>query len=50
METKWAAIGTAAIIAFVMIAGMYENYEKRQCRQAYAQTTKTVDDINKICK
>lgn len=50
METKWAAIGSAVILAFVMVAGMYDTYAKRECRTAYAESTRTVDEITKICK
>jgi hypothetical protein len=49
MEIKWWAPAWAVIMA-AMFAGMgYEAKTKSDCRIAFAQSNKTVDEIVKLC-
>lgn len=49
MEMKWLMIAWAFIMA-AMFAGMsYEAKTKTDCRVAFAQSNKTVDEIVKLC-
>lgn len=49
MEIKWLMIAWAVIMV-AMFAGMgYEANVKSECRQSYAQSTKTVDEIIRLC-
>lgn len=50
MDTKWIAIMMVGIIGFGMLAESVSTYTKGQCKLAYAQSEKTADEINKICK
>ena len=50
LDMKWLSI----MMIGIMVAGMggmaMTEYQKSQCKLAYAQSTKTADEINKICK
>ena len=50
MEIKWFMIGVAVLYG-AMFAGMsYEAHAKSECKQSYAQTTRSAEEIAKICK
>jgi hypothetical protein len=49
METKWLAIMMIGIMAVSMGALAVEKYTQGQCKLAYAQSTKTADEILKLC-
>ena len=50
IEMKWLSI----MMIGIMVAGMggiaMTDYQKSQCKLAYAQSSKTADEINQICK
>lgn len=49
MDLKWLLIAWAVIMTG-MFAGMsYEAKTKAECRIAFAQSNKTVDEIVKLC-
>ena len=50
MEIKWLMIGWAVIMLGLAADHAYEAKTKSDCRLAYAQSTKTGDEIEKICK
>lgn len=50
METKWAMIALAVLFGGAMMGASIEEYQKGQCKIAYVQSTKTAEEINRICK
>lgn len=50
MEMKWLAIMIIGVMTAGMTAVSIESYTKSQCKLAYAQSFKTAEEINKICK
>lgn len=49
MEMKWLMIAWATIMG-AMFAGMgFEAHTKSECRQSFAQSTRTVEEIVNIC-
>lgn len=50
METKWITIMAAFWIAVIGVAGVAEAYFKSECRQSYANSNKTSEEIASICK
>jgi len=50
MDTKWLAIMMVGVMGFGMLAASVDTYTRGQCKLAYAQSEKTADEINKICK
>ena len=49
MEMKWLMVAWAVIMTG-MFAGLgYEAHTKVECRMAFAQSNKTVDEIVKLC-
>jgi len=50
MESKWLAIMMIGTMAAGMTAVAVESYNESQCKLAYVQSTKTAEEINKICK
>ena len=50
MEMKWLMIAWATIMVAMFIGAGYESHTKANCRVAFAQSNKTVDEIEKICK
>ena len=50
METKWLMIAWAVIMVGISAGGAYESHTKSQCRQSFAQSTKTSAEIAEICK
>jgi hypothetical protein len=49
METKWLAISLAVLFGGTMTAAGVTEYQKGQCKIAYVQSTKTAEEISKIC-
>ena len=50
MELKWLMIAWATIMVFMFIGMGFDEHTKSQCRQSFSQSTRSVEDINKICK
>lgn len=50
MEIKWIAIMMALWVTVIGIAGVSEAYFKTECRQSYANSNKTAEEIASICK
>ena len=49
MELKWAMITLSVLFGGAMCAAGMGEYQKGQCKIAYVQSTKTAEEINKIC-
>lgn len=49
MELKWLMIAWAAIMVAMFADASYEAKTKADCRVAFAQSNKTVDEIVKLC-
>lgn len=49
MEIKWLLIAWAVIMVAMGADHAYEAKTKTDCRVAFAQSTKTVDEIVKLC-
>lgn len=49
MEAKWLSIMMVGVMSAFMGAVAVDEYSQGQCKLAYAQSTKTADEINKIC-
>lgn len=49
MEMKWLAIMMIGVMASGMGALAVTEYQQGQCKLAYVQSTKSADEINKIC-
>lgn len=49
MELKWFAIAMVGIMSAGMAAVAVEAYTHNQCKLAYVQSTKTADEIIRIC-
>lgn len=49
MDMKWLAIMVVGVVTAGMGAAAIDFYTKGQCKSAYVQSTKTADEINKIC-
>ena len=50
MEIKWIAIMVVCVSLVGAVATTAESYFKSECRQSYAQSNKTVEEIASICK
>jgi hypothetical protein len=51
MSDLFALALTPVLIFALIVAGQsYKEYTKSECLKAYATSTKTVDEINKVCK
>jgi hypothetical protein len=50
MEIKWFMIAIAVIFGGGMAAAGVGEYQKGQCKIAYVHSTKTAEEINRICK
>jgi len=49
MEAKWFAISIAVVFAAMFASIGVEEYQKGQCKLAYAWSGKSADEIIKIC-
>ena len=49
METNWAMIALAILFGGAMTGAVVSEYQKGQCKIAYVQSTKTSEEISKIC-
>jgi hypothetical protein len=49
MEMKWLMIAWAVIMTGGLAGMSYEAKTKSDCRVAFAQSNKTVDEIVKLC-
>jgi len=49
MEMKWLMIAWAVIMTGLAADHAYEAKTKADCRTAFAQSNKTVDEIVKLC-
>jgi hypothetical protein len=49
MEVKWLMIGWAVIMTALAADQAYEAKTKSDCRVSFAQSTKTADEIIKLC-
>ena len=49
METSWI-VYMAIMFGIIFGASSFEAYTKSECVKAYATSTRTADDIAKICK
>ena len=49
METSWI-VYMAIMFGIIFGAEAYNDYTKSECVKAYATSTRTADDIEKICK
>jgi hypothetical protein len=50
MENKWYFIMMAIAISVIMGTAYIAEWTKNSCRVEYAKTTRTVAEINEICK
>lgn len=50
MEMKWLMIAWATIMIGMFAGSSYEAKTKADCRVAFAQSNKTVEEIKQICK
>lgn len=50
METKWIAIAAMVVLSVMFGSLPIETYFKAECRKAYAQSNKSVDEIKEICR
>lgn len=50
MEMKWLMIAWATIMIGMFADASYEAKTKTDCRVAFAQSNKTVEEIKQICK
>ena len=48
-EMKWLAIMTMGIFAALFTAMAVEKYTDNQCKIAYSTSTKTADEIRRLC-
>ena len=49
MEMKWLMIAWAVIMGTLFAGMAYEAKVRTECRIAFAQSNKTVDEIVKLC-
>lgn len=49
MEAKWMAIAWAVFMLGLCGSKVYEDKTRAECRIAFSQTTKTAEEIEKIC-
>jgi len=49
MELKWLGITWAVIMVAIVAGGTYHDKTRLDCRTAFAQSNKTVDEIKSIC-
>jgi hypothetical protein len=49
MELKWLGIAWAVIMVAIVAGGAYDDKTRLDCRTAFAQSNKTVDEIKSIC-
>jgi len=49
MEMKWLMIAWATIMVAMFASMSFEAHNSSQCRQAFAQSNKTVEEIKSIC-
>jgi capsule polysaccharide export protein KpsE/RkpR len=50
MEIKWLMIAWAVIMTGLFASQAYDTRATVECRTAFAQSNKTVDEINQLCK
>ena len=50
MEFKWIMIAVAVSFSALMAPMVVDKYASAQCRIAYTQSTKTAEEISKICR
>jgi hypothetical protein len=49
-DVKWFMIMIMIVVVGMCAAGGLSDYSRHQCKIALAQSNRTVDDIEKICK
>ena len=49
MAMKWLLIAWAIVMLGMFVGASYEARTKADCRTAYAQSTKTAEEIKTIC-
>ena len=50
MDFKWIAVIAVGCTLIGGVAGTAESYFKSECRQSYAQSNKTAEEIKVICR
>jgi hypothetical protein len=50
MEYKWYCIMVAIAVMAMMGGAAVDSWQKNSCKMEYAKTTRTVEEINQICK
>lgn len=50
MEMKWYAIMVIGVFAAMSIPLAVADYNKNQCRIAFAATNQPIENIDKVCK
>jgi len=49
-EYKWYFIMVAVAVVAMMVGAGVDSWQKSSCKMEYAKTTRTVAEINEICK
>jgi hypothetical protein len=49
-EYKWYFIMMAVVMSAIMVGAGVDSWQKSSCKVEYAKTTRTVAEINEICK
>jgi hypothetical protein len=49
-EYKWYFIMVAIVVVAMMGGAAVDSWQKNSCKMEYAKTTRTVEEINQICK
>jgi hypothetical protein len=49
-DIKWFIIGMVFFVGFTFVGMAFKDYHARKCRVAYVHSTKTAEEIEKICK
>jgi len=50
LEYKWYFIFMAVVMSAIMVGAGVDSWQKNSCKMEYAKTTRTVEEINQICK
>jgi hypothetical protein len=50
VETKWFMIAFMVIFSGMFGAAAFSEYSRHQCKMEFAQSTRTVAEIEQICK
>ena len=50
MEIKWLMIGFAVMISSISVDHAISSHSQNQCKQVYAASNRSAEDILKICK